>query len=123
MTDPAYERQINRLRDVMMRRWWIITGLLWLVVAPLCLWHLRDEIALLRQYFTWTAVRYGLAYNRLSALGLSLCVGMTVALLMAESRHILFGLSTHERERLEKQLGRIRQKGPRHPLWRQICEE
>ncbi|MBD0335109.1 MAG: hypothetical protein ICV62_06450 [Cyanobacteria bacterium Co-bin13] len=123
MTDSAYEHQINRLRDVMMRRWWRVVGLLWLVVSPLCLWYLRHEIALLRQHFTWTAVRYGLAYNRLPALGLSICIGMTVALLMAESRHILFGLSTNERGRLEKQLSRIRQKGPSHPLWRRVCQQ
>jgi hypothetical protein len=121
--DSAYEDQLHRLRDVMMRRWWTIAAALWLVVAPLCLWQLRPEIALLRQYFTWTAVRYGLAYNRLAALGLGLCIGITVALLMAESRHILFGLSGSERRRLSQQLSRIQQKGPSHPLWRRVIGE
>lgn len=114
------ERQLHRLRDAMLRQWWRTTGLLWLTVGPLSLWALRQDIALLRQHFTWTAVRYGLAYNRLAAMGLGLCVGLTVGLLVGESRHILFGLSAGERRRLEKQLARIHQRGVRHPLWRRI---
>ncbi|HEY9737188.1 MAG TPA: hypothetical protein V6D06_12930 [Trichocoleus sp.] len=120
---PVYqqERQLQRLRDEMLRRWWIMVGLLWLTAGPLSLWMLRHEFSLLRQHFTWTAVRYGLAYNRLAAIGLGLCVGLTVGLLVAESRHILFGLSSGERRRLEKQLAQIRQRGTSHPLWRRIC--
>lgn len=122
-SDPAYERQINRLRSVMLKRWWLITAVLWLTVGALSLWNLRHEMVMLWQYFTWTAVRYGLAYNRLSAVGLGLCLGLTVALLVAESRHILFGLSHRERQRLTQTLNRIRQQGPSHPLWQRVCED
>ncbi|MGF1570041.1 MAG: hypothetical protein ACFCVD_18555 [Nodosilinea sp.] len=121
--DSAQTEPIERLRRLLLRRWWVITATLWLTVGSLSLWSLRPEIALLRQYFTWTAVRYGLAYNRLAAIGLGLCVGLTVALLMAESRHTLFGLSKPERRRLETQLRQIQQRGMGHRLWKQIYPE
>ncbi len=83
----------------------------------LSLWGLRHEVATIQQYFTWTAVRYALAYNRLAAIGLGLCVGLTVALLVSESRHILFGLTRPEYERLNRLRQRIEEQGERHPLW------
>lgn len=118
-SSPALEK----LRVIILRRWWVINGLLWLVVGSLSLWSLRPEIALLRQYFTWAAVRIGLAYNRPAALGLGLCVGLTVALLLAESRYLLFGLTTVEQQRLEKLLHRIEAQGAAHPLWRQLHQD
>jgi hypothetical protein len=104
----------------MLRRWWLVNGVLWLTIGSLSLWGLRHEWATLRQYFTWTAVRYALAYNRLSAIGLSICVGLTVALLVAESRYLLFGLSKAERQRLERLLEQIQQQGSSHPLWHRV---
>jgi sugar phosphate permease len=67
----------------LLRRWWRNSTFLWLTLGSFSLWSLRGEWATLRQYFTWTAVRYAVAYNRLAALGLGLCVGLTVALLSA----------------------------------------
>lgn len=115
--DPHHQRQIERLRVILIRRWWLTSVLLWLTVGSLSLWSLRGEWVYIRQYFTWTAVRYALAYNRLAAIGLGLCVGLTVALLVSESRHILFGLSRTEYERLDHLRQRIEQQGERHPLW------
>lgn len=115
--DPQHQRQIERLRVILLRRWWRTSVLLWLTVGSLSLWNLRGEWAMLRQYFTWTAVRYAVAYNRLAALGLGLCVGLTVALLVAESRHILFGLTRTEQQRLDRLHQDIHQQGPTHPLW------
>lgn len=120
MADSPYDRQLQRLKALTMQRWWMLTGILWLVCGPVFLWVFRHDYQLVRQYFTWTAVRYGLAYNRLATLGLGVCIGMTVALLVAESRHILFGLSSGERQKLEKRLHRIQQQGPSHPLWSRI---
>ncbi len=94
--------------------------MLWITVGNLSLWTLRHEFAALRQYFTWTALRYGLAYNRLAAMGLGLCIGLSVALLVGESRHILFGLSETERQRLKKLQTQINQKGEEHPLWKDL---
>lgn len=121
-SERSHQDQLERLRSSVLRRWWLISLGLWLTVGPLSLWALRYEFALIFEHFTWTAVRYGLAYNRLAALGLGLTVGLTVALLVAESRHILFGLTAKERERLEKQLFKIHQQGNNHPLWSQIVE-
>ncbi|MBW4483192.1 MAG: hypothetical protein KME14_11670 [Tildeniella torsiva UHER 1998/13D] len=120
MGTPIYPVTLERLRAIMLRRWWMVSGLLWLTVAPLSLWSLRPEIAQLRQYFTWSTVRLGLAYNRPAAIGLGLCVGLTVALLVAESRYILWGMTKDERQRLEKLCDRITAQGPSHPLWRQL---
>lgn len=92
-------------------------------MAPLSLWSLRPEIAQLHQYFTWATVRYGLAYNRLAAVGLGLCVGLTVALLVAESRYILFGMTKAELKRIETLAQRIETEGRSHPLWRHIYRD
>ena len=86
-------------------------------MGSLSLWSFRPELILLHQYFTWTALRYGLAYHRWAALGLGLCLGLTVALLVAESRYLLFGLAKGEQQRLEIWLRRINRQGPRHRLW------
>ena len=113
----SQKRQLKQLRTILRRRWWLTVLGLWLTVGSLSLWNLRPEIILLRQYFTWTALRYGLLYHRLAALGLGLCLGLTVALLLAESRYLLFGLAKEEQQRLETWLQRINRQGPRHPLW------
>ncbi|MGB3310433.1 MAG: hypothetical protein WBG32_13355 [Nodosilinea sp.] len=123
MGTPSYPAPLVRLRAIMLRRWWMVTGLLWLTVAPLSLWSLRPEIAQLRQYFTWSTVRIGLAYNRPAAIGLGLCVGLTVALLVAESRYMLWGMTKEERQRLERLRDRIAAQGPSHPLWPRIYRD
>lgn len=111
---------MERLRLILMGRWWLATALLWLLLGSLSLISLHREIGQLHQYFTWTALRYALAYNRLAALGLGLCIGLSLALLLAESRYILFGLSRGERRRLQQSLERVRQRGPGHPFWRHL---
>ncbi len=120
MGAPSYPVHLQRLRSIMLRRWWVITGLLWLTVGSLSLWSLRAEIAHLQEFFTWAAMRYGLAYNRLAAVGLGLCVGLTVALLVAESRYILFGLTPAEHQRLQQLADRIQAQGASHPLWHRL---
>lgn len=89
----------------------------WLTIGPLTLWQLRSEISLLLDYFTWTAVYYGLKYNFLGALGFFTCAGLAITLLVREIRHLILGLSPIERKHLEKQLAQIRRQGPSHPLW------
>jgi hypothetical protein len=116
--EPTRHQAIELLRQQTLRHWWRITAGLWLSVGLLSLWQLRSDIRLWVQYFTWTAVRYALAYNRAASLGLGLCLGLTLALLISESRHLLWGLSRAERARLEKQLSQINRRGPSHPLWK-----
>ncbi|MBD2771688.1 hypothetical protein [Iningainema tapete] len=121
-SDSSFAQQVERLHQFQVMSRWIFVCFLWLTVGTLSLWNLRDEIWLLRQYFTWAAVRYGLYYHPLATFGLSFCVGMTAAVLVWQSRNILFGIPKQEKQRLEEQVMRIRQQGPSHPLWRWIVK-
>lgn len=119
--DMSFRQQVQKLHQLTVYGRWFFVGCLWLTIAPISLWDLRGEIALLQQHFTWVAVRYGLAYNPLSTLGLALCIGTTVSTLVWQSRNILLGLPQREQQRLEKQVLKIRQQGHTHPLWKWIC--
>jgi len=121
--DSIFQAEVQRLHELTVYGRWLVVGFLWLSVGALSLWGLRSEIALWLENFTWAAVRYGLVYNRLPAVGLGLCVGMTVAVLVWQSRNILLGLPRKEQQRLEQQVRRIRQQGRSHPLWRWVCRE
>ncbi|MFZ4444258.1 MAG: hypothetical protein ACOYOY_12680 [Planktothrix agardhii] len=118
--DANFKRQVQKMHQITVYSRWVVIGLLWVIVAPLSLWGLREEIALLQNYFTWSAVRYGLAYNRFAAVGLGLCLGTTTATLVWHSRNILFGVSPAYQKRLEQQVFKILKQGPSHPLWKWI---
>jgi len=120
--DPTFKQQVQKLHRLTVYGRWLIVGLLWLSIGSLSLWGLRAEIALWRQYFTWVAVRYGLYYNPLPTFGLALCIGMTISVLVWQSRNILLGLPPKEQRRLEQQVHRIRQQGKSHPLWKWVCQ-
>ncbi|BAZ53394.1 hypothetical protein NIES4103_60690 [Nostoc sp. NIES-4103] len=122
-TDPSFAQQVQKLHQLTVYGRWLFVAFLWLTLAPVCLWNLRTEISLWQEYFTWVAVRYGLFYHPLSTLGLAFCIGMTVAVLVWQSRNILVGLPQQEKQRLEKQVCHIRQQGPTHPLWKWVCDE
>lgn len=119
--DPTFQQQVERLHQVSVSGRWLVVAALWLTVAPVSLWNLRSEISLWLDYFTWTAVRYGLAYHRLAAMGLGLCLGMTLAVLLWQSRNLLWGRPQQEQRRLEQQVLQIRRQGPSHPLWQWVC--
>jgi len=89
-----------------MRRWWLVTLTLWASVGVVSVWSLRRTWQQLADYFTWAALRYGLAFNRLAAIGLGLCLGLTVALLVKQARFLLFGLTAAERQDLLKALNK-----------------
>lgn len=89
-----------------MKRWWLTSLGLWATVGTVSFWSLRRTWHQLLDYFTWAAIRYGLAFNRPAAIGLGLCVGLTVALLVKESRFHLFGLTQKERQELQKALSK-----------------
>ncbi len=122
VNDPHFKHQVRKLHQLTIYGRWLVVALLWLSIGALSLWGLRAEIALWQQHFTWAALRYGLAYNRLPTLGIGLCIGMTTAVLVWQSRNILWGISQEEQKRLEKQVRRIRQQGSSHPLWKWICQ-
>ncbi|MFO0139975.1 MAG: hypothetical protein ACK513_00925 [Aphanizomenon sp.] len=120
--DPAFAQQVQKLHRLTVYGRWLFAGCLWLIIAPFCLWDLWAEIYLLQQYFTWVGLRYALIFHPLSTLGLSLCIGMTTSVLVWQSRNIIWGLPLPEQENLQKQLYRIRQQGPSHPLWKWVCQ-
>ncbi|WP_088243620.1 hypothetical protein [Calothrix rhizosoleniae] len=119
-SDSAFAQQVQRLYRLTIYGRWLLVCCFWLTIAPLCLWGLREEIFLWQQYFTWVAVRYALFYHPLSTLGLSICIGMTAAVLIWQSRNILFGIPQSELKRLETKVAQIRQQGQSHPLWQWI---
>jgi hypothetical protein len=120
--DLIFKQQVQKLYQLIVYGRWLVVVLLWLTVGSLSLWGLRSEIALLLQYFTWVAVRFGLYYNPLPTLGLTFCIVMTISVIVWQSRNILLGLSPQEQKRLEQQVHKIRQQGATHPLWKWICE-
>ncbi|TAF07483.1 MAG: hypothetical protein EAZ77_09655 [Nostocales cyanobacterium] len=117
-SDAAFIEQVQNLHQLTVYGRWLFVSSLWLTIAPVCLWDLRREFQLWQEYFTWAAVRYGLVFHPLSTLGLAFCIGMTVSVLVWQSRNILIGLPQPEKQRLEKQVYRIRQQGSSHPLWK-----
>lgn len=120
MTDSQFSRQVQRLHRLTVYGRWIFVGVCWAVIAPLSLWGFRDDIELLRQYFTWTALRYALAYHFHASIALAFCIGITGAVLVWQSRNILRGLPEREKLQLEKKVREIQTAGPRHPLWRWV---
>ncbi|GAB4384797.1 MAG: hypothetical protein Kow00121_48790 [Elainellaceae cyanobacterium] len=120
--DPIFQQQVQRLYHFTVYSRWSVVALLWLCIAPICLWALRSELALWFDYFTWTAVRYTIIYNRLPAIGIILCLAATIAVLVWQSRNILWGLPKEEVNHLEQQVLRIRRQGRSHPLWKWVCQ-
>jgi hypothetical protein len=108
MNSPPSQIEINRLHRRQVYRRWLAVGLCWLVLAPLSLWAVRDELALMHRYFTWTALRYAIAYNRIPAIGLAFCIAITISTLVWQSRNILFGLSPRYQKYLLQQAHRDR---------------
>ncbi|MBD1920930.1 hypothetical protein H6F77_07495 [Microcoleus sp. FACHB-831] len=120
--DAKFKDQVQKLYGLTVWGRWFVVGILWISVGSLSLWSLRYHISLLLEYFTWAAVRYSLIFNTLPTLGLSLCIGMTVAVLVWQIRNSMLGLPAEEQRRLEQQVQRIRQQGPSHPLWKLVCK-
>jgi hypothetical protein len=120
--DPVFQQQVIRLHQLIVySRWWFVI-FLWVVIAPICLWRLQSEIALWLDYFTWTAVRYTIVYNRLASIGLTLCIAWTISTLVWQTHHLWRGISAEERRSLERQVLRIQRQGNSHFLWRWVCK-
>jgi hypothetical protein len=113
------QQQMNRLHQLTVYSRWAFVAFLWLVIAPLCLWHLRSEFALWRDYFTWTAVRYTIIFNRVASIALVLCVAWTVSTIVWQIRQ-RWGMSREERRLLERRVLHIRKRGKGHPLWKWV---
>ncbi|MCC5898038.1 MAG: hypothetical protein JJU32_08995 [Phormidium sp. BM_Day4_Bin.17] len=123
MSDPQlslFQLQLQRLHRLTVLARWSLVVFLWISVGSLSLWALRREISLWLEHFTWVAIWYALRSHPWPALGLGLCVGWTVSVLVWQSRNIIWGLPNPERRRLEHQLWRIRTNGAKHPLWKWV---
>lgn len=118
--DPDFRRQIQRLHQLAVYRRWLVVIGCWIILALPAIWRLRDDMELWREHFTWTAIRYALAFNSVAAFSLFFCVGITGAVLVWQSLYLLRGMSAQERDYLEKKLQRIQAVGPRHPLWKWV---
>lgn len=118
--DPEFQAAVQRLHELTVYGRWAVLGVLWLTIGAFSLWGMRDAIVLMQEYFTWAALRHGLIGHPLSTLGLGVCIGLTLGVLIWQSRNILFGVSKADQQRLEKMVLRIRQQGKSHPLWKWI---
>lgn len=118
--DPNFQAAVQRLHELTVYGRWLTVLGLWLTVGSASLWSLRYPISLLQDYFTWAAVRWALIFQPFPAMGLGLCVGMTIAVLIWQSRNILVGLPKLERQRLERQVLKIGEQGSSHPLWKWV---
>jgi hypothetical protein len=118
--DPNFQEQVKRLHRLTVYGRWLFALLLWLTLGAVSLWHLRYPLSLILDYFTWSAVRYGLIFHLYPAFGLFLCLGITAGILVWQCRNWIFGLPQRDRQRLEQQVLRIRQQGSSHPLWKVI---
>jgi hypothetical protein len=121
--DPEFPKQVQRLHRLMVYSRWLLVIVSWLVITPIVFWQLQEEIALMRDYFTISALRYTLLFNPGCAIALAWCLGMTTAVLLWQSSNILFGFSPSYRRHLERQVRRIRKRGKSHLLWRWIIRD
>ncbi|MEW6493659.1 MAG: hypothetical protein AB1589_14295 [Cyanobacteriota bacterium] len=118
--DPNFKVQVQRLHQLTVYFRWLFVALLWVSLAPISLWGWRYEISLLREHFTWAALRYSIIFNPLPAFGFGVCVAMMAAILVWQSRNILLGIPQQEQQHLEQQVRRISQQGVSHPLWKWV---
>ncbi len=121
--DPIFKNQIDNLHRLTVYSRWIVIALLWGTIGIYSLWELRYPISLIHEDFTWAAVKYGLMFQPLPALGLFICIGIMAGTLTWQSRNIIWGLPAHDRDRLARQVVQIRAQGTSHPLWKWVVGE
>jgi len=120
--DREFTLQVKKLHQLTVYGRWLVVLSCWFILGPIGFWGLRQEFALWLEHFTWSAVRYGLYYNRFSTICLATCIGVTAAVLSWQSRNILQGIPDREIYRLQQQVKKIRATGPTHPLWKWVCK-
>jgi hypothetical protein len=118
--DFDFQRKVEKYYQLTIYLRWIVVLILWLTLGIYGVWGIRQAIQLCFDYFTWSAVYYGLAFNLIPTLCLSICIGMTLAVLLTQSRHILWGLSDKEKYYLAQKVEKISATGSSHPFWKWI---
>lgn len=120
--DSALQAEMSRLYQVMLQGRWLVVAGLWLTLGSGSLWSLRKMLELAFEDFTWASLRYGLHYSPWATMGLLVCIGSTLSVLLWQSRNLLFGFSQRQQQYLQKQVLKIRAQGHSHPLWRWVCQ-
>jgi hypothetical protein len=120
--DPIFKNQIENLYTLTVYTRWLTILLMWLTIGSYSLWELRYPIGLIQEDFTWAAVKYGLMFQPIPALGLALCVGMMLGTLMWQSRNAIWGISKKEQQRSIDRVCQIRKQGNSHPLWKWVVK-
>ena len=115
-----FQRKVAKLHRLTVYGRWLFVSICWLTLGIYALGNLKEEIALMFDYFTWAAVYYGLHFNPIPTICLVFCIASTVSVLVWQSRNIIWGLPASERRQLEKQVKKIMTRGNKHPLWRWI---
>lgn len=115
-----FQQKVTRLHQLTVYARWLFVLVSWLTLGVYALWNLREEIALMFDYFTWAAVYYGLHFNFLPTLCLAFCIGITISVLVWQSRNLIWGLPESEKRQLEQQAEKILETGAKHPLWKWI---
>ena len=117
-SDPNFHKKVKKLYRLTVYFRWIVVVFSWLTFGAYGIWGLRLEISLWLDYFTWAALRYGLAFNIIPTICLAFCIGMTISVLVWQSRNIIWGLPPKEKQELEKQVEHILAQGKRHFLYK-----
>ncbi|MEM9539640.1 MAG: hypothetical protein AAGA60_09020 [Cyanobacteria bacterium P01_E01_bin.42] len=115
--EPHCKQKVQRLHELMVYLRWLVVLFCWCIFAPISLWSLREELTLIGEHFTWSAVRYTIIFNPLEIVLLALCIGMTTGVLVWQSRNILWGMPPPYQKRLQQQVRKIEARGKTHPLW------
>lgn len=118
--DINFSSAIDRLHRLTVWGRWLTVLVLWSTVGIWSLWQLRKTWDALRDYFTWSAIRVGLMFHPIAAIGLGLCIGLTLSVLIWQSRNILWGLPDGEQASLHQRVLKIQQQGRSHPLWKWV---
>jgi len=121
--DPAFTQAIDRLHRLNVIGRWLTLLILWLTVGGWSLWQLRKTWQILQDYFTWSAIRVGLMFHPIAAVGLGLCIGLTLSTLIGQSRNLIWGLPDYEQAALRGRVLKIQQQGRSHPLWNRVWKQ
>lgn len=113
-----FERKVAKLHRLTVYGRWLLVLISWLTLGTYALWQLQEEIALWFDYFTWAAVYYTFHFNFVPTICLAFCLGMTISVLLWQSRNIIWGLPPNEHRQLVKQVKQIEARGQKHPLWK-----
>ncbi len=115
-----FEKKVAKLHQITVYGRWLFVLVSWLTLGSYALWNLRAEISLWLDYFTWAALYYGFHFNFVPTLCLSFCVGVTISVLIWQSRNIIWGLPEDEQRQLARKVEKIQAQGKKHPLWKWI---